>query len=119
MNKTVKKLLILIGVVAVFVVFCMLLNLRGVETFEDKYAGHDLTADAEGAVREGTYTRYLKNNINCHISPRYAKIIIIAIPNKSPSLDSRLPVDLQSFSAFIKVFSISALHKFNLDSCVS
>lgn len=60
MNKTVKKLLILVGVVAVFVVFCMLLNLRGVETFEDKYAGHDLTADAEGAVREGTYTRYLK-----------------------------------------------------------
>lgn len=59
MNKTVKKLLILIGAVAVFVVFCMLLNLRGVETFEDKYAGRDLTADAEGAVREGTYTRYL------------------------------------------------------------
>lgn len=59
MNKTVKKLLILIGVVAVFVVFCLLLNLRGVESFEDKYAGHDLTADAEGAVREGTYTRYL------------------------------------------------------------
>lgn len=59
MNKTVKKLLILIGVIAVFVVFCMLLGLRDVETFEDKYAGHDLTADAEGAVREGTYTRYL------------------------------------------------------------
>lgn len=59
MNKTVKKLLMLIGAVAVFVVICMLLNLRGVETFEDKYAGHDLTADAEGAVREGTYTRYL------------------------------------------------------------
>lgn len=66
MNKTVKKLLILIGVVAVFVVFCMLLNLRGVETFEDKYAGHDLTADAEGAVREGTYTRYL----NAHADAR-------------------------------------------------
>lgn len=59
MNKTVKKLLMLIGVVAVFVVFCLLLNLREVETFEDKYAGHDLTADTEGAVREGTYTRYL------------------------------------------------------------
>lgn len=59
MNKTVKKLLILIGVIAAFAVFCMLLSLRGVETFEDKYAGHDLTADAEGAVREGTYTRYL------------------------------------------------------------
>lgn len=59
MNKTVKKLLIFIGVVAVFVVFCVLLNLRGVETFEDKYAGRDLTTDAEGAVREGTYTRYL------------------------------------------------------------
>ena len=59
MNKTVKKLLILIGVIAAFAVFCILLSLRGVETFEDKYAGHDLTADAEGAVREGTYTRYL------------------------------------------------------------
>lgn len=59
MNKTVKKLLILIGVIAVFVVFCVLLSLRGVETFEDKYAGKDLTVDAEGAVREGTYTRYL------------------------------------------------------------
>ena len=59
MNKTVKKLLILIGVVAVFVVFCVLLSLREVETFEDKYAGKDLTVDAEGAVREGTYTRYL------------------------------------------------------------
>lgn len=54
MNKTVKKLLILIGVIAAFAVFCILLSLRGVETFEDKYAGHDLTADAEGAVREGT-----------------------------------------------------------------
>lgn len=59
MNKTVKKLLILIGAIAVFVVFCVLLSMREVETFEDKYAGHDLTADAEGAVREGTYTRYL------------------------------------------------------------
>lgn len=59
MNKTVKKLLILIGVIAVFVLFCVLLSLRGVETFEDKYAGKDLTVDAEGAVREGTYTRYL------------------------------------------------------------
>ena len=67
MNKTVKKLLILIGVVAVFVVFCMLLNLRGVETFEDKYAGHDLTTDAEGAVREGTYTRY----VNAHADAAY------------------------------------------------
>ncbi|MDE7222403.1 MAG: ABC transporter substrate-binding protein, partial [Acetatifactor sp.] len=62
MNKTVKKLLILIGAVAVFAVLCILLNLRGVETFEDKYAGHDLTTDAEGAVREGTYTRY----VNAH-----------------------------------------------------
>lgn len=59
MNKTVKKLLILVGVIAVFAIFCVLLSLREVETFEDKYAGQDLTADAEGAVREGTYTRYL------------------------------------------------------------
>ncbi len=54
-----KKLLITAGVLAVFVGVCALLSMRPVETFEEKYAGVDLEQDIEGAVREGTYTRYL------------------------------------------------------------
>ncbi|MBQ7774352.1 MAG: extracellular solute-binding protein [Lachnospiraceae bacterium] len=59
MKGSVKKLLITIGVFAVFVVVCLLLNLKPVETFEEKYAGVNLEKDIEGAVREGTYSRYL------------------------------------------------------------
>ena len=57
MKGSVKKLLITIGVVAVFVVVCLLLNLKPVETFEEKYAGVNLDQDIEGAIREGTYSR--------------------------------------------------------------
>ena len=59
MKDSVKKLLIVVGVVAAFAVFCMLLNLRGVKDYHEKYQGVDLTADTEGAVRQGTYTKYL------------------------------------------------------------
>ena len=38
------------------------MNLRPIETFEEKYAGVDLTTDVEGAVREGTYSKYLKEH---------------------------------------------------------
>lgn len=53
-----KKAIIIIGVLIVLVI-CVLLNLRPVENFQQKYEGVDLSADVEGAVREGTYTKYL------------------------------------------------------------
>ncbi len=59
MKGWVKKLLITLVVVAAFAVIFVLLNLKPVENYSEKYAGVDLTADVEGAVREGTYTRYL------------------------------------------------------------
>ena len=59
MKDSVKKLLITVGVVVVFVVICLIMNLKPVKTYEEKYAGVDLEADVEGAVRQGTYTRYL------------------------------------------------------------
>ena len=43
-----KKLLITVAVVAVIVGIGALMNLRPVETFEEKYAGVDLEAGAEG-----------------------------------------------------------------------
>ena len=59
MKGWVKKLLITLVVIAAFAVIFVLLNLKPIENYSEKYAGVDLTADVAGAVREGTYTRYL------------------------------------------------------------
>lgn len=59
MKGWVKKLLITLVVIAAFAVIFVLLNLKPIENYSEKYAGVDLTADVEGAVRKGTYTRYL------------------------------------------------------------
>ena len=62
MKDSTKKLLITVGVLAAFVVFCLILNLRGVKNFHEKYDGVDLSVDAEGAVRKGTYAGYLRQH---------------------------------------------------------
>lgn len=59
MKDSVKKLLITVGVVVAFVIICLLMNLRGVQTYQDKYEGVDLAVDSSGAMRKGTYTGYL------------------------------------------------------------
>lgn len=69
MKDSVKKLLITVGVVVAFVVVCLLMNLRGVKTHHEKYEGVDLSVDSEGAVRQGTYSRYL----NAHADARCPK----------------------------------------------
>ena len=62
MKDSTKKLLITVGVLAAFVIFCLVLNLRGVKNFHEKYEGLDLTTDAEGAERKGTYAGYLREH---------------------------------------------------------
>ncbi|MBQ8946736.1 MAG: extracellular solute-binding protein [Lachnospiraceae bacterium] len=62
MNSTLKKILITAAVIAAFVVLCVLLSLRDVEDFHEKYAGADLSTDVEGLERVGTYTGYLKQH---------------------------------------------------------
>jgi len=62
--KGVKKLLVVLVVLVVLVGAIVLLNDSDVETFEEKYAGADLSVDTEGAVRQGTYTRYLEAHAN-------------------------------------------------------
>jgi len=68
MNKNLKKAIIALIVIAALVVLCVLLSMRGVENFSDKYAGVDLTKDVEGMAREGTYDGYL----NDHSDAAYA-----------------------------------------------
>ena len=62
MKGAIKKLLIFIGAVAVVAVAIWISSFKEVETFGDKYAGADLTADAEGAMLEGTYTGYQQDH---------------------------------------------------------
>lgn len=65
MNKVVKRLLLILGVLVLAVVFFVVLGkLRGVPNYSDKYAGVDLNAGVEGLDREGTYTEYINSHAN-------------------------------------------------------
>ena len=59
MKKSVKPLLISLGVIAAIVLVCVLLNLRSGESFQEKYANFDLNKKVEGLERTGTYRDYL------------------------------------------------------------
>ena len=59
MKDSVKKLLLLGGVVAAIVIYFLIKSLGQVDNFRDKYEGFDLTADVEGVVRDNTYSQYL------------------------------------------------------------
>ena len=73
MNSFLKKVLITIAVVAVFIVICVLLSMRDVEDFHSKYEGVDLSTDVEGLERTGTYSGYLEDHNNV-TSPKDAVI---------------------------------------------
>ena len=62
MKGAIRKLLIFIGVIASAAVVLWLFSLRPVKNFSEKYAGTDLTVDAEGAVMEGTYNGYMREH---------------------------------------------------------
>jgi len=62
MKSSVKKGIIAAVVIVAVVAIAVLLSLRGVEDFHEKYEGADLTVDVEGMERQGTYTRYLRDH---------------------------------------------------------
>ncbi|MDE5590996.1 MAG: extracellular solute-binding protein [Acetatifactor sp.] len=68
MKSSVKKVITAVAVVAALVLIAVLMSLRGVEDYHDKYAGVDLNTDVEGMEREGTYTGYL----NAHADAVYS-----------------------------------------------
>ena len=59
MKNSVKKAIIAVVIIAVVAAAAVLMSLRGVEDFHEKYEGFDLVTDVEGMEREGTYTGYL------------------------------------------------------------
>lgn len=62
MKSSGKKVIVTVAVIAVIALVFILLSMRGVEDFHEKYAGVDLSADVDGLNREGTYTGYLNEH---------------------------------------------------------
>lgn len=59
MKDSTKKAILLGGIVVSILGFYGIKSLTDVVDFHQKYEGYDLTADVEGAKREGTYSKYL------------------------------------------------------------
>ena len=64
MNKTLRKVLIVCGILAVIIGLCVLLSNKEKTDFHEKYADTDLTAEVEGMERTGSYTGYLISHQN-------------------------------------------------------
>lgn len=74
MKSSVKKAIVAVAVVAAFVLIAVLMSLRGVEDYHDKYAGTDLNTDVVGMEREGTYTGYLNAHANAAYSTQSVEV---------------------------------------------
>ena len=77
MKDTLKKFLLLGSIAAVIVVALIVSNLTRVDNFYDKYAGTDLTTDAIGAVREGTYNKYLEAHADAKFPQKDVEIDLL------------------------------------------
>ena len=62
MNKTLKKVLIVLGIFAALIVIGVILSRRDRSDFHDKYADTDLSVEVEGMERVGAYTGYLNEH---------------------------------------------------------
>ncbi len=62
MNKILRKILIVFGILAVIVCICIVLSHRERTDFHDKYEGADLTVEVDGMQRIGAYTGYLNEH---------------------------------------------------------
>ena len=72
MKNSGKKVVAAVVIVAAVVVAAVLMSLRDVEDFHDKYAGVDLNVDVEGMEREGSYSGYL----NAHKDAAYSTVSV-------------------------------------------
>ena len=68
MRKNRKKILAVFLIIIAVAAVVLLLNRKGTESFEEKYAGADLDTDVAGMERTGTYTGYLNEHADA-VSP--------------------------------------------------
>ena len=68
MKGSIKKVIIAVVIVAAVVGLLVLLSMRKVDDFHDKYAGVDLSEDVEGMERTGTYTGYINEHADAALA---------------------------------------------------
>ena len=110
MKGWIKKAIIAVIVVAAFVVLCVLLSMRKVDNFADKYAGTDLNKDVAGMERTGTYTGYLIDHSDASLASEDVDIDIfnytaggegeVSVVNDYEGVEKALLTEVDSTVAF-------------------
>lgn len=77
MKDSAKKIVLMFGVIAIFVMVCVTKNrVTMKDSYSEKYEGYDLTTEVEGINKEGTYTEYLNSHSGALASTGMADIDI-------------------------------------------
>lgn len=87
MSKNLKTLIIVLSTFAALVLLCVLLSMRKVADFKDKYAGADLTSDIEGLERTGTYSKYLISHSDAASSEKTVDIDVFSFTEKEGNVE--------------------------------
>jgi len=81
MSKNTKKVVITLGVIAAFVVLCVILAHGKKDDFHKKYEGTDLSVDVAGLERTGTYSGYLDEHSDAKDSAEDVDVDIFKFTN--------------------------------------
>ncbi|MBR4726164.1 MAG: extracellular solute-binding protein [Lachnospiraceae bacterium] len=110
-----KKWLIFLGVVAVIVVICVLMSLRPVENYAEKYANSDLSRQVAGLERTGTYKDYLDSHADAQFPDSE---VVVDITNYTSEGEVRT-ADAAEISSYKKSEGVSSAVFTGLNSKVS
>ena len=110
-----KKWLIFLGVVAVFVLIMVLMSLRPIENYSEKYANIDLTREVAGFERTGTYNDYLNSFANAQYPRDEISVNISSYTSEGEVRDA----DAAEISSFKKAEGITAAVYTELNSKVT
>lgn len=108
MKGSIKKAIIAVVIVAACVLLLVLLSMRKVEDFHEKYAGVDLNQDVEGMERTGTYAGYMNSHADAALSKEDVDIDIfnytstgdVSVYENFEGVDKALFTEVDSTVAF-------------------
>lgn len=108
MKGSIKKAIIAVVIVAACVLLLVLLSMRKVEDFHEKYAGVDLNQDVEGMERAGTYAGYMNSHADAALAKEDVDIDIfnytstgdVSVYENFEGVDKALFTEVDSAVAF-------------------
>ena len=117
MKGSIKKAIIAVVIVAACVLLLVLLSMRKVEDFHEKYAGVDLNQDVEGMERAGTYAGYMNSHADAALAKEDVDIDIfnysstgdVSVYENYEGVDKALFTEVDSTVAFDVNVPLAAL----------